>query len=71
MFEIAEIVKSLQDLTKRYGLKILYVDFTDITLISRIGFDRDRTDDLLNAMYLQACLAFYPLFSLSRFCLKI
>ena len=71
MFEIAEIVKSLQDLTKRYGLKILYVDFTDITLISRIGFDRDRTDDLLNAMYFQACLAFYPLFSLSRFCLKI
>jgi hypothetical protein len=38
MFEITEIVKSLQDLTKRYGLKILYLDFTDVTLISRIGF---------------------------------
>ena len=41
MFEIAEIVKSLQDLTKRYGLKILYVDFTDVTLISRIGFSHE------------------------------
>lgn len=38
MFEITEIVKSLQDITKRYGLKILYLDFTDVTLISRIGF---------------------------------
>jgi hypothetical protein len=41
MFEIAEIVKSLQDLAKRYGLKILYVDFTDVTLISRIGFSHE------------------------------
>jgi hypothetical protein len=27
------------------------------------GADRDRTDDLLNAIYFQASLAFYPLFA--------
>ncbi|MGB9716311.1 MAG: hypothetical protein ACPL1G_07900 [Thermodesulfovibrionales bacterium] len=38
MFKISEIIKSIQDITERYGLKILYLDFTDVTLISRIGF---------------------------------
>ena len=37
----------------RKGLKILG------------GADRDRTDDLLNAMYFQACHCTYPLLSLA------
>lgn len=37
MMEISEIIQTLKEINKRYGLKILYLDYTDITLISRIG----------------------------------
>lgn len=36
--EITKIIQTIEDVTNRYGLKILYLDFSDITLISRIGF---------------------------------
>lgn len=39
--EIKDIIKNLQDVAIRYGLKILYLDFTDTTLISRIGFSHE------------------------------
>ena len=29
---------TVQDVSERYGLKLLSIDFTDITLIARIGF---------------------------------
>ena len=38
MIKIKTIVHTLEDVAHRYGLKILSLDFTDITLISRIGF---------------------------------
>ncbi|MDO8140797.1 MAG: hypothetical protein Q6358_04805 [Candidatus Brocadiales bacterium] len=38
MIKIKNIVLTLEDITNRYGLRILSLDFTDITLISRIGF---------------------------------
>ena len=38
MIKIKNIVQTLEDVANRYGLKILSLDFTDITLISRIGF---------------------------------
>ncbi|HHT9122948.1 MAG TPA: hypothetical protein ACFYEF_08785 [Candidatus Wunengus sp. YC63] len=38
MIKIKNIVHTLEDITNRYGLRILSLDFTDITLISRIGF---------------------------------
>ena len=38
MIKIKTIVHTLEDVANRYGLKILSLDFTDITLISRIGF---------------------------------
>ena len=34
---IEEIVQAVEDIVKRYGLKILYMDYTDITIISRVG----------------------------------
>ncbi len=39
--EIKNIILTLEDIIRRYGLKPLYLDFTDITLISRIGFSQD------------------------------
>lgn len=38
---IEEIVQTVEGLTERYGLKILYLDYTDITLISRFGLSPD------------------------------
>ena len=38
MIKIKNIIHTLEDITNRYGLRILSLDFTDITLISRIGF---------------------------------
>ncbi|MFZ3091827.1 MAG: hypothetical protein WA240_14560 [Nitrospirota bacterium] len=39
--EIKDIIQTLEDIIRRYGLKPLYLDFTDITLISRIGFSQE------------------------------
>lgn len=41
MAEISSRVALLRNICSRYGLKILYLDFTDITLISRIGFSQE------------------------------
>jgi len=38
---IEELIQILQDIAGRYGLKILYLDYSDITLISRVGFSSD------------------------------
>ncbi|OHC05108.1 MAG: hypothetical protein A2Z57_06190 [Planctomycetes bacterium RIFCSPHIGHO2_12_39_6] len=38
MIKIKNVIHTLEDIANRYGLKILSLDFTDITLISRIGF---------------------------------
>ncbi|MEK6589593.1 MAG: hypothetical protein AABZ11_02845 [Nitrospinota bacterium] len=38
MREVKDIIKTIEDIAKRYGLKILFLDFSDTTLISRIGF---------------------------------
>jgi hypothetical protein len=38
MQKIEDIIQRIQDISERYGLKLLYIDFTDITLIARIGF---------------------------------
>ncbi len=41
MTKIEEVIQAIKDVTGRYGLKLLYLDHTDITLISRIGFSND------------------------------
>ena len=38
MQKIEDIILTVQDVSERYGLKLLSIDFTDITLIARIGF---------------------------------
>ena len=38
MIKVENIVLTIEDIASRYGLKILSMDFSDITLISRIGF---------------------------------
>lgn len=38
MIKVKNIVLTIEDIASRYGLNILSMDFTDITLISRIGF---------------------------------
>ena len=38
MKNINRFIHILEDITNRYGLKIISLDFTEITLISRIGF---------------------------------
>lgn len=38
MKKIEDLIQTINDVSERYGLKLLYIDFTDITLISRIGF---------------------------------
>jgi hypothetical protein len=38
MIKVKNIVLTIEDIAFRYGLKILSMDFSDITLISRIGF---------------------------------
>lgn len=41
MAEISSTVNLIKDICSRYGLKVLYMDCTDITMISRIGFSHD------------------------------
>lgn len=41
MTEVKEILRTVEDIVGRYGLRSLYLDFTDTTLISRIGFSSD------------------------------
>ncbi len=38
---IENIIHDLHDISERYELKILYLDFTDITLPSRIGLSQE------------------------------
>lgn len=38
---IEELIQIFEDIAGRYGLKILYLDYSDITLISRVGFSPD------------------------------
>jgi hypothetical protein len=35
--DIEELVRTVKDVADRYGLKIFYLDNTDVTLISRVG----------------------------------
>ena len=37
MVKIRGTIKILEDVTNRYGLRNLFLDFTDTTLISKIG----------------------------------
>ncbi len=41
MIEISKIVNSIKAIADRYGLKVLHLDVTDITFISRIGFSQE------------------------------
>lgn len=41
MIKIEEAAQSIKDITDRYGLKLLELDHTDITLLARIGFSRE------------------------------
>ena len=41
MTEIDKLLHITKDITSRYGLDIFYLDFTDITLISRFGLSSD------------------------------
>lgn len=38
---IEKIVQTLKDIVDRYGFKILYLDFTDFTVISRIALTQE------------------------------
>ena len=35
--EIKQVIQSVEDSATRYGLRILYLDFTDVTVLARIG----------------------------------
>lgn len=39
--KIKQLIQSIEDIADRYGLKILSLDFTDITLFLRIGFSSE------------------------------
>ena len=39
--KIKSLIQSIQDTSNKYGLKILHLDFTDITIFSRIGFSHE------------------------------
>ncbi|MBI5665731.1 MAG: hypothetical protein HZC49_11710 [Nitrospirae bacterium] len=39
--KIKNFIQSIQDASNKYGLKILLLDFTDITVFSRIGFSHE------------------------------
>ena len=41
MQKIENLIRIINDVSGRYGLKLLYIDFTDITLISRVGFSSE------------------------------
>ncbi len=39
--EVREVIRTLNEIASKYSLKVLYLDYTDITLISRIGVSLD------------------------------
>ncbi len=41
MIEVEKVAHAIKDITDRYGLKLLELDHTGITLIARIGFSRE------------------------------
>jgi hypothetical protein len=41
MIEASKIVNRIRDIAERYGLKILYLDISDVTLLLRIGFTQE------------------------------
>lgn len=41
MIEASKIVNRIRDIAERYGLKILYLDVSDVTLLLRIGFTQE------------------------------
>lgn len=41
MSEISEVVNSVRNIAGRYGLKILHLDITDVTFISRVGLSHE------------------------------
>lgn len=41
MVKIRGTIKVLEDVTNRYGLRTLFLDFTNTTLISKIGVSQD------------------------------
>ncbi|GMT48326.1 MAG: hypothetical protein IEMM0007_1892 [bacterium] len=41
MIKVEEVARAAKDITDRYGLKLLELDYLGSTLIARIGFSRD------------------------------
>lgn len=41
MIKVEKVALAIKDITNRYGLKLLELDHTGITLIARIGFSRE------------------------------
>ncbi|MEW6714298.1 MAG: hypothetical protein AB1306_04305 [Nitrospirota bacterium] len=41
MIKVEKVDHAIRDIIDRYGLKLLELDHTDITLIARIGFSRE------------------------------
>ncbi len=41
MIKVEEVAYTIKDIAERYGLKLLELDHTDITLIARIGFSHE------------------------------
>ena len=41
MNDINELLQRLNDISTKYGLEIFYLDFTEITLLSRFGLSLD------------------------------
>ncbi|GBE00929.1 hypothetical protein BMS3Abin08_00353 [bacterium BMS3Abin08] len=41
MIKVERVTQAIKDITDRYGLKLLELDHTGITLIARIGFSRE------------------------------
>jgi hypothetical protein len=41
MIKVEKVDQAIRDIIDRYGLKLLDLDHTDITLIARIGFSRE------------------------------
>lgn len=41
MIEVEKVAQAINDIIDKYGLKLLDIDHTDITLIARIGFSRE------------------------------
>jgi len=38
---MSKVVDSVRDVARRYGLKVLHLDLTDVTFISRIGLSHE------------------------------